>query len=784
MTVRWSSDRDRGADTDLVMVHADRRRWVLVAGAMLVGLAATALAARYAGDSGKALGTAVTGMSAFTAGCAIGRSTWRRRRARGEAVRGLVAAAFAMWGLGQMLLALDAGVEGWAFDTGYVCGTTAGALVVVAVVAMPRRSRSSRPALRLALDALLLALSALTAVWWGLLRPALPDPGSIGAGAVAMIVMAFFDLMVASLMSLCWLRDRREGALALGLGGILQAAADIHSMTAVLNHQMFPWASDRLWVVAFPLLALGMVQLRVAPAPAEPESVLDDLGESRTTTTVTIIGVGTLTWLLVAPGDHPATDVGAVLLAAVVSLLVVRELLGHRIRNRLVNQLGEEALRDALTGLPNRLGLTHRIQELDLSVPWSLLTVDLDDFKEINELLGDAAGDELIAAVGGLIAANVPDGALVARTGGDEFGVLVQGDVPAGEQVASALARAVRLTLGHQAGVPLSVSVGVGRVLPEAPAAGPTEPDADDAVPALLDPRHDRLVALMEATTALQAAKAEGRDRVAVYPGAVENARERRLVIEWRLRRALTEGRLQMHAQPLVDLRSGEVRGFESLARWTDDLLGPVSPAEFVTVAEQVGLVTQLGDFALRATLEDARVGGLFGGPVEIGVNVSPIQLRLPGFAPMVVDLVSELGLPPNQLMIEVTEAILIDEDDPANAALAQLGAAGIRLAIDDFGTGYSALGYLRRFPVDILKIDRSWVVDAFTDQRTRHIVASVVDMAHHLGAAVVMEGIEDDEVAAMCLEVGADIGQGWHFGRPKPWADAVREFTQVRRPA
>ena len=156
---------------------------------------------------------------------------------------------------------------------------------------------------------------------------------------------------------------------------------------------------------------------------------------------------------------------------------------------------------------------------------------------------------------------------------------------------------------GRTAGIRLSVSIGVGRVLPDAPemVAAPT----GVPVPALIDPRHDRLVALMESATALRAAQELGRDRVAVYPGAVEQARERRLVLEWRLREALVAGSLRMHAQPLVDLRTGRVRGFESLARWTDDLLGPVSPAEFVPIAEQTGLVAALGDFALRTSLDE-----------------------------------------------------------------------------------------------------------------------------------------------------------------------------------
>jgi EAL domain-containing protein (putative c-di-GMP-specific phosphodiesterase class I) len=398
---------------------------------------------------------------------------------------------------------------------------------------------------------------------------------------------------------------------------------------------------------------------------------------------------------------------------------------------------------------------------------------------------------------------------MVARIGGDEFGVLVPGTVEDGERLAGVLAAAVRGVVSERGGgIALTASIGVGRVLPDddvqagdpvvtgdveggVPARpdrpAPATPDIGRAAPAAgrvssgeSSPRRqrDRLSALLESAAALRAAKAAGRDRIALYPGAVEQARQRRLVLERRLGPAIDAGALDMHAQPLVDLLTGRVTGFESLARWTDELLGPVSPAEFVPVAEQTGLVAALGEFALRNTLLQACVGGVVTREVEVGVNVSPIQLRYPTFAPMVIDLMSELGLAPCRLLLEVTEAILVDEDDPASGALALLADAGIRLAIDDFGTGYSALGYLRRLPMDVIKIDRSWVVASVTDQRTRDIVGGVVSLAHTLGATVVMEGVEDLATAQMCRDVRADLGQGWLFGRPKPWPIAAAELA------
>jgi diguanylate cyclase (GGDEF)-like protein len=758
------------------------RPWHLtVVGGVFAGLAVTAIGSRLSDAAGATLGMAGAGLSSLVSGITITWSAWRRRGAPAEDSRALIGAACISWGFGQVLLTHDATLRGRSFGLGDVFGSLAVPLIVAAVIRMPRRSRTSRPGQRLVLDALLLSLSLLMGVWWGILRPALPEPGQVSGTGLVSALMAFFDLFTAALTLLLWLRDRRPGAAPFALGAALQAVADIHALPTAIDGRLFPWTSGALWCLAWPLIALGAVRLRLTPAADEPEAVLEDLGESRSTSAVTIVGICAVAGLLVVPGDHPSTDVAAVVLGSVVVLLVGRELLANRIRNRLVTQLGQEALRDSLTGLPNRRALTMRIRSLDLGRPWVVLSVDLDGFKEINELRGHDAGDELLRSLAEALAGHCPAEGTIARMGGDEFAVLAPGTVADGERLGAELSRAVRTCpAGLHAGLTVTASVGIGRVLPENPAAGgtagvPSVGRAGEGLPALLDPRHDRLVALIESTTALRAAKDLGRDRIAVYPGAVEQARERRVALEWRLREAIAAGRLRMHAQPLVDLRTGEVRGLESLARWTDELLGPVSPAEFVPIAEQAGLVTGLGDFALRATLEAARSGGLFGGGVEIGVNVSPIQLRLPQFARRVIDLVDELGLPPRQLVLEVTEAILIDEDDLAAGALAQLSAAGIRLAIDDFGTGYSALGYLRRLPVDVLKIDRSWVVDAWAERRTRSIVCGVIELAHQLGATVVMEGVEDADVAAMCLELGADLGQGWHFGRPVPWADAIR---------
>jgi len=775
--------------------HARRRAVAAAVVGLVVGSVVWIVAVARADEvRGAQLGMALAGIVALVSGGAVIAISWRRLRqgAHVERPRLLFGLAVFVWGGGQFLLSQQMTPTGQrTFGLGDVVSSLALPTVVAAMLTLPRRSRVSRPALRLALDALVVTATGTLAVWLLLLQPALRDPAHPGSSAWSGVVMASFDLGTVAITALTWARDRRRGAGAVTVGLALQAVADISSLPAVVGDHPLPWTAGPIWCVALPLLAFGIVTYATQRSGGLEGTLLEDLGESRATMIAT---VGCLLVLAVVMAVAPVrgwTAVGAVLASVVLALLVGRETLNGLVRNRMVCWLHSEALRDVLTGLPNRSAMTTRIRNLDLARPWVLLTVDLDGFKEVNDLLGPAVGDELIILVGLTLQRSAPPQSLVARMGGDEFGILAPGGVEEGERVALLLHEAVRRGIAERGcGVALSASIGVGRVQPdddEAPtsaasAAGATAAPGQDPGGSLErdaeEGHHDRLTALVESEAALQAAKAAGRNRIALYPGAVEQARRRRIVLERRLRSAIDAGTLEMHAQPLVDLRTGRVAGFESLARWTDEVLGPVSPAEFVPVAEQTGMVAALGDFALRNTLLQARAGGVVGQDVELGVNVSPLQLRHPAFAPMVVDLVAQLGIHPRQLLLEVTEAILVDEDDPASGALAVLHEAGIQLAIDDFGTGYSALGYLRRLPVDELKIDRSWVVAAVTDERTRDIVGGVVALAHTLGASVVMEGIEDEETAQVCRDLDADLGQGWHFGRPKPWPVATEELA------
>jgi EAL domain-containing protein (putative c-di-GMP-specific phosphodiesterase class I) len=262
----------------------------------------------------------------------------------------------------------------------------------------------------------------------------------------------------------------------------------------------------------------------------------------------------------------------------------------------------------------------------------------------------------------------------------------------------------------------------------------------------------------------MAAAKRAGRDRVRTYGAEVAAAHQRGLALERRLREALERGEISVEYQPVVQLSTSRVVGFEALARWHDDELGNVSPDEFIAVAEKSGLITRLGAaVARRAVLEFTGLGAAVSG-VNLSFNVSAGQLRQPGYATTLLREVADSGLEAHRLVVEVTESTFVDVDDPALRALAFLRRSGVNVAIDDFGTGFSTLGYLNRLPANIIKVDRSLTFDAATDARCRSILTAVADLAASLPADVVVEGIESEEQRELVEATGATFGQGWLF--------------------
>ena len=427
--------------------------------------------------------------------------------------------------------------------------------------------------------------------------------------------------------------------------------------------------------------------------------------------------------------------------------------------------LVHQALHDPLTGLPNRLlfidRLGHALRRLerhDVSV--AVLFIDLDRFKLVNDSYGHAAGDRVLNAVADRLEQVVRPGDTVARLGGDEFTILLE-DV---QDVAAALIVAERalgvvvppvvLADGRQAFV--SASIGVATV-------GPGDATAEDV--------------LADADSAMYRAKERGRNRLEVFDQATREDVVARVERSSALRRAIDDGELLVHYQPELRLSDETMSGVEALVRWQHPTQGLVGPDTFIGLAEETGLIVAIGAEVLRTACREVAswppVPGV--GPTRVSVNLSARQLSEPRVIDTVWNALRETGIDPARLCLEITESVLME--DVASSVEALLGhkALGVTLAIDDFGTGYSSLSYLRRFPVDIVKIDRSFVAGLGSDPAAEAIVASVVNLAHALGLVVVGEGVETEEQLVMLRALGCDRAQGYLWSRPLP-------ASQVRR--
>jgi diguanylate cyclase (GGDEF)-like protein len=400
---------------------------------------------------------------------------------------------------------------------------------------------------------------------------------------------------------------------------------------------------------------------------------------------------------------------------------------------------------DSLTGLPNRAGfvgeLTGRIANGFQSQ--TIFLLNIDRFKLVNETLGHEAGDDLIRKIGVALGATVPGGGLLARLGGDEFGIVTES---LGEQgVAEFCAQLLRVcaqsrrVYGHE--VQVSACIGVCRQK--------ADQDSSDL--------------LRQADLALRAAKREGRNRYRLHDEESARSSRRRLSLEAGLERALRAGEFTMAYQPIVDARSRETLGYEALIRWTSDRFGAVSPADFIPVAEDTGLILELGDWTLRQAMRDCR---RWGGPY-VSINLSARQFLYQNIGERILQYAKDSDLPPDRIQVELTETAIIDDVERARDNLRVLRAAGVRIALDDFGTGYSSLTYLHRFDIDCIKIDKSFVDAVTRDRQAAMIVASVTRLARTLGMKVVAEGVESESQREVLLAAGCDYLQGFHFGRP-----------------
>ncbi len=457
-------------------------------------------------------------------------------------------------------------------------------------------------------------------------------------------------------------------------------------------------------------------------------------------------------------------------------------------RKDLEERLAHRAFHDALTGLPNRALFVNRLEHAliradrrDHSV--AVLFVDLDDFKLINDSLGHEAGDRLLVAFAERLEDRMRVEDTAARLGGDEFTVLLEdvSDVSEPVRVAQRIVECLSEPFTIE-GNEVSVSASVGIALT---ARG------DGAVSESGDPEGATLRSedlIRRADLAMYRVKRKGKAGYEVYDASMNDAARERLQMEGDLRRALERGEFRVHYQPQVLLKGGAPVGVEALVRWEHPERGPVSPAAFVPVAEETGLIVPIGRFVLREACrqvvewKDASPGGFPSGGLAVGVNLSAKQFQQKDLVHDVSRVLEETGLPPGDLILEVSESVAMNDAPLTEKVMRELKSLGVRLSIDDFGTGYSSLSYLKRFPADYLKIDRSFVDGLGRDPEEAAIVSAMVNLSHDLDLKVVAEGIETTEQLDVLREMGCELGQGYHFSEPLDAAGAVSLLASTRQ--
>jgi diguanylate cyclase (GGDEF)-like protein/PAS domain S-box-containing protein len=439
-------------------------------------------------------------------------------------------------------------------------------------------------------------------------------------------------------------------------------------------------------------------------------------------------------------------------------------------QHQLEEELKHRAFHDALTGLPNRLlfqdraarGLVRTRRDRTIA---GVLFVDLDDFKIVNDTMGHSVGDELLVAAGTRLSSVVRDSDMAARLGGDEFAVLVENVTD------SAAVDAFAERIVEAFGEPFALAE--GSVLSTATVGVATTQDSADT---------DEL--LRHADLALYAAKSAGKRQWRRYQPILSAGMVRRREVRAALEDAVKNSEFSLVYQPIVDLTSGQVAGFESLVRWRHAQWGMMQPGQFIELAEETGHIVPLGSWVLAQAAADVaqwvrRIARP--APLYVSVNVSARQFRDPGFVDGVRRVLAESGLAPSALMLELTESVLIRRDERIHSDLAELKAIGVRLAIDDFGTGYSSLSYLRELPFDVLKIDKSFIDGISTSEQGLALVEGINRIAGTLHLSVIAEGIEAEVQRDLLVSMGCQFGQGYLLAMPVE-ADHAEALVRVGR--
>ena len=690
----------------------------------------------------------------------------RHGNAPGRASRGLLAVALCLGvlsgvlALGHLLLTGHPSPPGAMADWAYL---TYGPVAAAGLLALPRHPVSGPWRSKACVEALIV-VSSLGFVLERLLADMARASGqsfsamlaAIGYPVNAVFVLAVLLTVVPRLQA-----ELRPFLRYAGFGLALLMVGDVGYSVGLLHG----WYSPTTWPAAatqagLVLLALSLGFARNEVTLLAEEPAAPTLIESGAPYLAVLPGIGHSSYLIATGQPFNQAEMG--LAVAIGSFLIVRQLLSnaeHRhVVERLSHREGEAlaaALRDPLTQLANRTALHARLTaHLAAEEPVTLALLDLDDFKDINDTHGHETGDAVLLEIAARLLRVVPEDALVARLGGDEFAVCVAGG--AAEPLAAELLTLfdTPVVLGPRQ---FRITASIGVVV-----AG-----RDTATSAVALSHVD--VAMYEA----KARKEPQRSGVVVLDGKARAQAAARV----QLRDDVSHPKLEQFRvlyEPVVDLATGRIVGAEALLRWCHPLLGEVSPATFIPLAEQVGGIQELGELALRSAVGDLagwlRASAAEGEPLDeavVGVNLSPRQLGTPGLVDLIRDVLEEHDVPPERLVLEITEEALLEDWDTAVEVVHELRALGVGVAVDDFGTGYSSMRYLRRFETSTLKIDREFVEVVADEPRTRALVASVIDLARALELVTVAEGIETLDQLQVLRALGCRLAQGYLFDRP-----------------
>jgi diguanylate cyclase len=650
------------------------------------------------------------------------------------------------------------------------------ALVLSAFIAILRTRRGGGRGLHELLDGLIVVTAAAGVAVVAFTIPTVTR-GDLTPFALLQGVYPVIDVCVLFvILLLSWTSKERVPAYW------LLAAATVATLTGDLG---YAWIGTQGQLVGSPLLdlpfvfgfgCLGAAALHpsMRTLTATQERPVQAWSRSRL---AVLVGAVLLPPAVVLGWSHTdaAHWVGAVTGAVVTLLLLVRAVGAVRGYVRSQEGLRHQATRDALTGLANR---PHLVERVDVLLAWAeersahvdLLFLDVDGFKLVNDSWGHHVGDQvLVAATERLLEVTRPDD-VVARIGGDEFVVARCASEPGahdGQVLAADVIDAFRRPLSvSDTLLVTTVSVGMARSTPPATAEG----------------------LLRDADTAMYRAKDAGRNRCVVFDSTMRDSVRARVETELALRHALDRDQLLLHYQPIVAVETGEPQGVEALLRWAHPGRGMVSPLDFIPVAEETGLIVEIGEWVVSEALRQLarwRAAGIRPGGRDLfmSVNVSARQLQEPRFVEHVQRELARHAVPAESLVIELTESAMMADPHASGVLLARLRELGVQISVDDFGTGYSSLSHLRRFPVGKVKIDRAFVAGIEDSADDEEIVRAIVAMSLAMGLEVVAEGIETQGQRELLRRLGVPLGQGWLFGRPQPAEDCVFD-PLLSRPA